>query len=185
MAKDTKTPKKAKVEKNDLAVKPASEEEAVIQGADVSEAPVEAEGSEEAPVEETAVAVEPEHKPAPAAKKKPHKKEEKPLDKMTVKELKEIATEIPHDHVAVAVSDMKKEELLAFIKEARGIADEEPVKKRKKAKVKIVLTKQELKAKLVKLKEEKQAARSAKDKQLENQLRRRISRLKKMTRKIA
>ncbi|MBN1634919.1 MAG: transcription termination factor Rho [Deltaproteobacteria bacterium] len=104
---------------------------------------------------------------------------------MTVKELKEIAAEIPHDHVAVAVSDMKKEEILAFIKEARGIVDEEPVKKVKKAKVKTTLTKQELKAKLVKLKEEKEAARSAKDKKLEKMLRRRISRLKKMTRKVA
>ena len=34
-------------------------------------------------------------------------KEDKPLEKMTVKDLKEIALEIPHDHDKVAVRDMK------------------------------------------------------------------------------
>ena len=51
-----------------------------------------------------------------------HKKEhgEKHLEKLTIKELREIAAEIPHER---AIHDMKKEELVAFIKEARGIKD--------------------------------------------------------------
>ncbi|HOO45028.1 MAG TPA: transcription termination factor Rho [Deltaproteobacteria bacterium] len=117
-------------------------------------------------------------------KKKQHK-EEKPLDKMTVKELKEVALEIPHDHAAVAVSDMKKDELLAFIKEARGIVDEEPVKKKKKAQVKVALTKPEIKAKIKKLRQEKKAAQTAEEKKKAKALRHRISRLKKQSRKIA
>ena len=74
------------------------------------------------------------------ATKKEHKKEEKPLEKMTVKELRAIALEIPR---AVAVHDMKKAELIACIKEARGIKDEAPVKIRKKvvAKIKLARTK--------------------------------------------
>ena len=59
-----------------------------------------------------------------------HKKEnnEKHLEKLTIKELREIAAEIPHEK---AVHEMKKEELVAFIKEARGIKDETPAKKKK------------------------------------------------------
>ena len=41
-------------------------------------------------------------------KKEPH--EEKPLEKMTVKELREIALAIPH---STAVHDMKKDEIVA------------------------------------------------------------------------
>ena len=52
--------------------------------------------------------------------------EEKPLDKMTAPELREIAREIPG---VDGVHAMKKQELLAVIKEARGIKDEEPAKK--------------------------------------------------------
>ena len=118
------------------------------------------------------------------SKKKQHK-EEKPLEKMTVKELKEVALEIPHDHASVAVSDMKKDELLAFIKEARGIVDEEPVKKKKKAQVKVALTKPEIKAKIKKLRQEKKAAQTAEEKKKAKALRHRISRLKKQSRKIA
>jgi len=60
-------------------------------------------------------------------KKKEH--DEKHLEKLTIKELREIAMEIPH---AEAIHDMKKEEIIAFIKEARGIKDETPIRKRKK-----------------------------------------------------
>ena len=42
----------------------------------------------------------------------------KHLEKLTIKELREIAAEIPHER---AILDMKKEELVALIKEARGI----------------------------------------------------------------
>jgi len=58
-----------------------------------------------------------------------HKNEhdEKHLEKLTVKELREIASELPHEK---AIHDMKKEELIAFIKEVKGIRDESPLKKR-------------------------------------------------------
>jgi acetylornithine deacetylase/succinyl-diaminopimelate desuccinylase-like protein len=62
-------------------------------------------------------------------KKKEHKKEEKSLEKMTIKELRAIALEIPR---AVAVHDMKKAELIACIKEARGIKDDVAIKIKKK-----------------------------------------------------
>ena len=117
-------------------------------------------------------------------RKKSHK-EEKPLEKMTVKDLKEIALEIPHDHLEIAVSDMHKDQLVAFIKEARGIRDEAPGKKVKKAKViKVALTKQEIKARIKKLKEEQASAQELKDGEKAQVLRRRISRLKKQSRKI-
>lgn len=118
---------------------------------------------------------------------KKHHKEEKPIDKMTVKELREVALEIPHEHTEVAVRDMNKEQLVAFIKQARGIKDEEPVhhEKKKKVKVKVVLSRQDIKAKIRKLKEEKLATSGDKDRKSASILRRRISRLKKLSRKIA
>ncbi len=116
---------------------------------------------------------------------KKKQKEEKPLGKMTVKELKEAALEIPHDHTQIAVSDMKKDELIAFIKQARGIVDEEPARKKKKVAVKIALTKAEIKEKLKALRQEKKAGQEALDKKMAKALRRRISRLKKQTRNIA
>ena len=119
---------------------------------------------------------------AEETKKKEHKKEERSLEKMTVKELRAVAMEIPR---AVAVHDMKKEELLAFIKEARGIKDEEPVKVRKKVAEKIKLSKGEIKAKIRQLKEEKKAALSSKNRKRIDFLRRRISHLKKQTRRFA
>ena len=117
--------------------------------------------------------------------KKKHQKEEKPLEKMTVKDLKEIALEIPHDHANVAVSDMKKDELISFIKQARGIEEEAPAKKKKKAAVKIALTKKDMKLKIKELHKEKQAARQEKDLNKVHIIRRQTSRLKKRTRKIA
>lgn len=119
--------------------------------------------------------------------KKKQNMEEKTLEKMTVKDLKEIALEIPHDHETVAVRDMKKDELVAFIKEARGIVDEKPVKKKKvSAKAeKIALTKPEVKQKIRTLRDEKKAAQEAKEKDKAEILRRRINKLKKQSRKIA
>jgi len=115
-------------------------------------------------------------------KKKEHKKEEKPLEKMTVKELRVIAIEIPR---AVAVHDMKKAELIACIKEARGIKDEGPAKIRKKVAEKIKLSKSEIRGKIKQLKEEKKAAQALKDRKKIDILRRRISHLKKLTRRYA
>lgn len=118
---------------------------------------------------------------------KKHHKEEKPIDKMTIKELREVALEIPHEHTEVAVRDMTKEQLVAFIKKARGITEEEPVhhERKKKGKVKVVITKQDIKAKIRGLKEDKIAAYANNDRKNASILRRRISRLKKMSRKIA
>ncbi|HOO37275.1 MAG TPA: transcription termination factor Rho [Deltaproteobacteria bacterium] len=119
------------------------------------------------------------------SKKKQHK-DEKPLEKMTVKDLRDIALEIPHDHATVAVRDMKKEELVAFIKEARGIVDEEPAKKKVSVKAeKVALTKPEVKQKIRALRKEKKAAQDAKETKKADILRRRINKLKKLSRKIA
>jgi len=107
-----------------------------------------------------------------AAKKAEAK--EKPLDKMTVKELREIAKEIAG---IVGVHGMNKAELLAAIKAARGIEDKP--KKRPSASV------SELKKEIKALKGERQAALQAKDKQKATIYRRRLSRLKKKTRKAA
>ncbi len=107
--------------------------------------------------------------------------EEKPIDKMTAPELREIAKEIPG---VTGVHAMKKAELLAVVKEARGIEEEAPKKKRVKA-AKKVHTVKELKGKIAVLKEEKKKAREAKDGKKVDELRRRISRMKKLSRKVA
>lgn len=114
-------------------------------------------------------------------KKKEHKEEEKSLEKMTVKELKAIAMEIPR---SVAVHDMKKAELIDFIKEARGITEEAPAKVVKKVEKKIKLSKSEIKRIIKKLKEEKKAAQTTNSREKTDFLRRRISHLKKQTRRL-
>jgi hypothetical protein len=113
---------------------------------------------------------------------KAKKDEEKPLDKMTVKELREIAVDIPG---VTGVTAMKKEEVLAIIKEYRGIEDEEPVKKKKPKIHRPALSVKELKEKAANLKGERDSARKAKDREKVHVLRRRINRLKKQTRKAA
>jgi hypothetical protein len=107
---------------------------------------------------------------------------EKPLDKMTAKELREVAAKIPG---VAGVHAMKKEQLLKTVKEHRGIKDEKPVKKKKTKREKKGSTRRELKAKIIELKQKKNAAREAKDARQVHILRRRISRMKKMTRKVA
>lgn len=114
-------------------------------------------------------------------KKKKEHHGDKPLEKMTVKELREIAMEIPHEQ---AVHDMKKEDLIAFIKEARGIHDEHPAGKQKKS-VKLKLNKTELKARIREFKGLKLQAIEEKDNKKVRSLRRLISRLKKKSRKAA
>jgi hypothetical protein len=112
-----------------------------------------------------------------------HKKEHhgKHLEKLTIKELREIAAEIPHEK---AILDMKKEELVAFIKEARGIKDETPVKKKKHL-AKIKMTKPELKARISELKVLKLQALESHDNKNVVMLRHQISQLKKKSRRIA
>ncbi|MDY6987649.1 MAG: transcription termination factor Rho [Thermodesulfobacteriota bacterium] len=107
--------------------------------------------------------------------KKEKEKKEKPLDRMTAKELREVALEIPE---MTGVHGMNKAELLAGIKEARGIVDE---KKGKKSDVSI----REIKKKIQDLKAAKVQALESHDKAQADMLRRRIGRLKKKTRRAA
>jgi hypothetical protein len=111
-----------------------------------------------------------------------HKKEhdEKHLDKLTIKELREIAAEIPHEK---AVHEMKKDELVAFIKEARGIKDETPIK-RKKHIGKIKMTKSEIKAKIRELKALRLQVLESKESKKAFRLRHQISQLKKKSRRF-
>jgi hypothetical protein len=116
-----------------------------------------------------------ETKEAPAeAKEKPVETKGKPLEKMTVKDLREIAKEIPS---VTGVHGMKKEELIVAIQDAKGIKAA-PVKK---ADATIAVLKKKIKA----LKIERQAALEAKDRKMATIYKRRISRLKKKTRRAA
>ena len=91
---------------------------------------------------------------------------EKPLDKMTDIELREIAL---NKNLGISgVHAMKKEELL-------------PAKKG----LEVKSTVGEMKEKIFRLKEEKRTAVSSKDKKKVNLLRRRINRLKKRSKKVA
>lgn len=99
---------------------------------------------------------------------------EKPLDKMTVTDLREIAKEIEG---VVGVHGMNKSELLATIREARGIKDT--------VKVKAGASTKEIKSKIGTLKSKRQESLQAKDKVLSKRYRRQISRLKKKTRRAA
>jgi ABC-type uncharacterized transport system ATPase subunit len=113
------------------------------------------------------------------------KQAEKPLDKMTVVELREVAKEeIPG---ITGVIGMKKDELLEALKEARGIKDETPVKKKKKkvAGPKKNMTVKEMKQEIDRLRAERLTLRQEKDKKKLEIIRRRINRLKKMTRRAA
>lgn len=106
---------------------------------------------------------------------------EKPLDKMTAKELREIALEIPD---VTGVHAMKKEELLGIIKDHLGIKDEDGARKAR-AVAKATRSPHELKAQIVSLRHAKEEAQGARDRRGVRILRRRINRLKKMTRKAA
>jgi len=114
--------------------------------------------------------------------KEEEEEKEKPIDKMTAKELREIALKIPD---ITGVHAMKKAELLKVVKEARGITEEAPAKKRKERVSKEAVSVKELKQKIIQLKGEKEAAREARDKKKINMFRRRINRLKKRSRKVA
>jgi hypothetical protein len=99
---------------------------------------------------------------------------EKPLEKMTVTNLREMAKEIPD---IVGVHGMKKEELIVAIKKSKGIVDE-PVKK---ADVSVGEIKKKIKA----VKTQRQTAIEVKDKKMATIYKRRISKLKKKSRRAA
>lgn len=107
---------------------------------------------------------------------------EKPLDKMTVTELREVAKEISS---ITGAHGMKKAELLSAIKEAKGMVDESQNKPAAKAKVKTAVTVQEIKALIKGLRVQKEQALADKDKKQAKIYRRRISRLKKKSRQAA
>lgn len=99
---------------------------------------------------------------------------EKPLEKMTVKELREIAKDIPE---ITGVHGQNKAELFAAIKKVRGIEDKKPKKKDS--------TVREIKQRMRELKTRRIAAIESNDKKMASIYRRRILRLKKRTRKAA
>jgi hypothetical protein len=116
--------------------------------------------------------------------KKDEKQAEKPLDKMTVVELREVAKEEIPD--ITGVTGMKKDQLLQAIKEARNIKDEAPARKKKKtAGPKKDMSVREMKQEIIRLRAERENLRQEKDKKKLEIIRRRINRLKKMTRRAA
>lgn len=107
--------------------------------------------------------------------KKKKEAKEKPLEKMTAKELREVAMEIPE---ITGVHGMNKTELISAIKEARGIEDTAGGKKSSKSV-------REIKKKIKELRVKREEALKAEDKKTSQILRRKISRLKKKTRQAA
>lgn len=101
-------------------------------------------------------------------------KKEKPLDKMTAKELREVALTIEG---ISGVHAMNKNELIDAIKEARGIVEDKTKTKAKDVRA--------LKAKAKELKEKKLQAKEAGDRKQVDQLRKQINRLKKKMRREA
>ncbi len=107
------------------------------------------------------------------AKKKDQEKKEKPLEKMTAKELRELALTLEG---IVGVHAMNKNELIAAVKEAKDIVEE----KSKKA-----VDVRAIKTKIRQLQEKKAAAKEAGNTKLVDAFRRRISNLKKKSRRAA
>jgi hypothetical protein len=108
-------------------------------------------------------------------KDKEKEKKEKPLDKMTAKELREVALTLEG---IVGVHAMNKSELIAAIKEVKGIVEE-----RKATKTEFDV--RALKTKIKELKDKRSLAKEAGNNRLADALRRRISNLKKKTRRAA
>jgi hypothetical protein len=120
---------------------------------------------------------EPEEKKEFEEPKKPEEKKEpkaKPLDRMTAKELRDLALGLEG---IVGVHAMNKSELVAAIKKAKGIKDE----KKRQTSVDV----RTIKVKIRELRSQKEALKEAGDKKKMKILRRRINRLKKKTRRAA
>lgn len=126
-----------------------------------------------------------EEKAEQKAEKKPDKKTEqkekkkapleKPLEKMTIKELREIAKKIPD---IIGVHGMNKPELYSAILKARGL-DDKPLKKKADDSVRGI------KKKIRAFKAERKTALEAKGKKMAKIYKRRISRLKGKLRRAA
>ena len=111
-------------------------------------------------------------------------KKEKPLEKMTAKELREMALGLPGIH---GVHAMKKEELITAIRTAKGITEPEPKREKKVfvKKEKVILTVAQLKQKVKELRAKREELLQQKNVKMAEILRKRISRLKKKTRRTA
>lgn len=107
-------------------------------------------------------------------KKEKTEKKEKPLEKMTAKELRDLALSLGS---ITGVHGMNKEEVLAAIREAKGLKAEggKPSDR----------SMRELKEKLKELRGKKEEARSGETHKPVEILRKRISRLKKKTHRAA
>jgi len=99
----------------------------------------------------------------------------KNLEKHTVKELKEIALALGSIQ---GVSAMKKQELIDAIKTAKGI----PLKKERDLSVVNIV---DVKKRIKSLKEELAIVRETQDKNMLNRIRRKVSKLKKKSRRLA
>jgi len=97
---------------------------------------------------------------------------EKPLEKMTATELRSVAKEIPE---ISGVHGMNKAELIAAVKSARGIADAPNGKPARSMR--------DIKARIRQFKRERASALQAQDARMATIYKRRISRLKKQTRR--
>jgi hypothetical protein len=111
-------------------------------------------------------------------------KKQKPLEKMTAKELREMALGLPGIH---GVHAMKKEELVKAIRVAKGITEPEPKKEKKIVgkKEKVVFTVAQLKQKVKELRVKREELLQQRNLKMAEILRKRISRLKKKTRRAA
>ena len=105
----------------------------------------------------------------------------KQLPKMTVKELRDLAKELG----AEGVSGMKKDALLDFIRETKGITEISPRKVAKKKVKKKDLGVKELKKSIISLKAKRAEALEKGDRRMATIYKRQISRLKKKSRKAA
>jgi hypothetical protein len=99
----------------------------------------------------------------------------KPLEKHTVKELKEMALALGSIQ---GVSAMKKQELIDALKVAKGI----PLKKERDTSVVNIV---DVKKRIKSLKEELTVVREARDRNASNRIRRKLSKLKKKSRRLA
>jgi cysteinyl-tRNA synthetase len=111
-------------------------------------------------------------------------KKEKPLEKYTAKELREMAMGLPGVH---GVHAMKKEELIAAIRKAKGMTEPEPKKEKKVVtkKEKVILTAGQLKQKVKDLRAKREEVLQQRNWKMAEILRKRISRIKKKTRRAA
>ncbi len=107
-------------------------------------------------------------------KKEDKEKKEKSLEAMTAKELREMALSLEG---ISGVHAMNKNELIEAIRKAKGIV----VEKTRKATVDV----RALKVKIQELKEKRDQAKESENGKLADALRRRISNLKKKTRRAA